>query len=223
MVGKKRSARKSRANGASAKRIHRKKKYWNDQLSQFHEYDLGNVKGKVRTYEQNKCVLQAMKLALQICVDLMNDTDSNFSSSDINWTKIDHYIQQNMGMKLNHVIELREEFLKNGNVLVFGKNIENDDNNHNNINPQSKLTRDQITGILQEVDRAHSNGESVTRQIMINYVRQTYDITVTKSTMSNYFRQLGLSWQNIKTKRRNVGAYRMDILRDYLIKLNDFL
>jgi transposase len=41
--------------------------------------------------------------------------------------------------------------------------------------------------------------------------------------MSRYFKQLGLSWKPIKSKKKNMGAYRMDALRSFLISYNNLL
>jgi hypothetical protein len=40
--------------------------------------------------------------------------------------------------------------------------------------------------------------------------------------MSRYFQQIGLTWRPVKYQKRTMGAYRMDALRDFLIKLNDY-
>ena len=34
-------------------------------------------------------------------------------------------------------------------------------------------------------------------------------------------KRLGLTWQPVKPKKRNVGAYRMDLLRDFIISFNN--
>jgi hypothetical protein len=34
------------------------------------------------------------------------------------------------------------------------------------------------------------------------------------------FQRLGMSWKNIRSNKKSIGAYRMDSLRDFLIKLD---
>jgi hypothetical protein len=220
MVLPKLAKRKSRSNLAKAVRVNRSKKDWFGVLDQFKTVDLGNSKGKVRTFECNKNIITAMQMALNIFVDLLKDKDSNFHVDDLYWTKIDNYVQQSFGLKSGYAQQLRKYFIDTGDVLIFGadENLEKQEQEP----PNKKLTKEQAVSIVQEVDRKHGNGETVTKQEMINYVRKQYNIELSKSAITRYFRQLGLSWQNARTKKRNVGAYRMDVLREYLIKLNSY-
>jgi hypothetical protein len=39
--------------------------------------------------------------------------------------------------------------------------------------------------------------------------------------MPKYFQKLGLTWRPIKLQKRNIGAYRMDLLREFLISLDN--
>ena len=43
---------------------------------------------------------------------------------------------------------------------------------------------------------------------------------VSRTTMARYFKRLGLSWKPVQTRQRNIGAYRMDLLRYYMISFD---
>jgi hypothetical protein len=57
---------------------------------------------------------------------------------------------------------------------------------------------------------------------MRNYIRNHLGVNLKKSAMSTYFRRLGLQWKPVRTKKRNLGAYRMDLLREFLIELDKY-
>jgi hypothetical protein len=39
-------------------------------------------------------------------------------------------------------------------------------------------------------------------------------------TISNYFKGLGLTWKRVSNKRRGMGAYRNDLLRQFMIDVD---
>jgi hypothetical protein len=51
-------------------------------------------------------------------------------------------------------------------------------------------------------------------------IKSQIEISISQSSMNFYFHRLGLSWKNVKGKKKNVGAYRMDALRDFIIEYN---
>jgi hypothetical protein len=162
MCKRKLAARKSRSNAAKAVRINRTKKDWNDMLSYFNSVDLGNNKGKVRSFECNKNIVSSIKMALNIFVDLVNDTESNFHVNDLYWSKIDDYIQRNFGLKSGYIQQLRKEFVETGNILVFGGD---EDIDKQEIDPPNKkLSKEQAISIIREVDKKHGNGETVSKK-----------------------------------------------------------
>ena len=77
-----------------------------------------------------------------------------------------------------------------------------------------------VQALVDEVDRQHARGKTVTNQLMRNYIFRTFHLKMCRRTMAKYVAKLGLSWKPIKTRKRSVGAYHMDLLRDYLIRFD---
>jgi hypothetical protein len=70
------------------------------------------------------------------------------------------------------------------------------------------------------VDKQHSEGRTVTNFKTRNFIRITYEIEVTQRSIRRYFKIIGLSWKKVKKKKRTLDGYRVDAIREYIIKLN---
>ena len=77
-----------------------------------------------------------------------------------------------------------------------------------------------VQAMVDEIDRQHARGKTITNHLMRNFIYQTFNLKMCRKTMGKYFQKLGLSWKPIKTRKRGVGTYRMDLLRDFLINFN---
>ena len=72
------------------------------------------------------------------------------------------------------------------------------------------------------MDERHTKGSTVHRQGLINWVRDEFQITISKTTMTSYLKKLGLTYRATKPRKRTLQSYRLTMIRDYLIKLNDY-
>ena len=76
--------------------------------------------------------------------------------------------------------------------------------------------------IASFIESEHAIGRSVTRRSLINESKNRYGIEVSKQTMSNYVSKLGLKYTRLKPKRRTLGEYRREVIREYLITLDNY-
>jgi Winged helix-turn helix len=102
----------------------------------------------------------------------------------------------------------------------------NDDMNVNlspstQLNNQSVLNKKQLEALISEVDDRHVAGETVTRKKMINFIKDKFDITISRSSMFRYFHKCGLSYKPTQKHQKKKVEYRMDLLRDYIIDFNN--
>jgi hypothetical protein len=74
--------------------------------------------------------------------------------------------------------------------------------------------------MIGKIDSVHAEGETVTRNKLRCFLKQEHCVSVSKSTITSYMRKTGMSYSPIAKKVRNTGAYRMDLLRYYLIKFD---
>jgi hypothetical protein len=80
-----------------------------------------------------------------------------------------------------------------------------------------------LLSLCQWVDKQHSEGRTVTNSKARNFIRITFEIEVTQRSVRRYFSRLGLSWQRVKTKKRTLDGYRIDAIREFLIKLDKYV
>ena len=221
------SAKKRRKQSELAKVRHGLKqvKAWKETALEFGALSLGivNPSGQSRTFEENKLVLLALNMLMKMMMRQVEE--GHMSIHSLSWTMLEEEVASSMHMKREHITELRKQFLEDGHVLVFGEEYGEDSKRGCAAKkyPQTtKLTTEHMLSIVTKVDDEHAKGATVTNRLLRNHIRDTFSITTHRSTMARNFRKLGLTWQKVKPKKKNIGAYRMDAIRDYLIKLNHF-
>ncbi len=195
---------------------------WEDQYEKFDKHNLKNPNGRVRTVEENRLILLSLKLLLK--QQLIMAKNNIFSVHDINWTELEFTISVALHVRREHVTDLRKTLLDEGCVLEFGHekgDLSIRGSGSPNAKPRDKLSYDQLLAIVDEVDACHNEGKTVTNPMIRNFIRMEFGIEVSERTVSRCFQKLGLSWKAIKNKKRNVGMYRMDLLREYLIEFNN--
>jgi hypothetical protein len=142
----------------------------------------------------------------------------------LSWTMLEEEIALFLQVKRKHVTKLRRSFFDDGDVTSLPKHNNNQQSNRGAGSPDyptaMKLDCDQLQELIKEVDSRHAGGKTVTNQLMRNFIRMTFQIDLSKSTMSSYFSNLGLEWKAIRSRKKNVGAYRMDLLRDFIVELD---
>lgn len=222
MVRVSQSKRSRQSNCAKSRHAKRTLRVWCQQLDSFDEYDLGNNKGKTRTAEENKLILLTIKLVLRL--QLAQVIGGERTIYTVSWTDIDNLVADSLQVRRVHVSALRKALFEDGDVLIFGEEYGPESvrgKGSPNAISTSKLSYIQLCSIQTEVDSYHCEGQAVTNRLIKNYVLHKYKIDVHRSTIAKYFVKLGLTYAPIKHKKRTVGAYRMDLLRDYLISFNN--
>jgi transposase len=216
MAPPKKKVMRNRSNISKANNDKKLKKFWNRKLIDLNKRDHpSGTNGRICTVHENFLILMSMKMLLQTYLQ-----HNLITIRKLNWTLLDAKVSTMLMVRQAHVTRIRKEFFNEGKIL-------DKKNGNKNIDPVLRgsyekkcLTRDQLEDIESEVELRHSEGKAVTNRLIRNYLQKKHNITVSKSTMSTYFNILGLSYKPIKSKKRNMGAYRMDILRDFLIELS---
>jgi transposase len=185
---------------------------------------LTNRNGKARTFEENKMIILALIGYLELHLEMVKLGVQDH----ISWTTIEKKVAHSFSMKYEHVKELRQEFLVTGQVIVWKRKDVVTENVLDELVPipprnRSKLLPHHLLSLCQWVDKQHGEGRSVTNSKVQNFIRITFEIEITRRSVQRHFAQLGLSWKKIKTKKRTLDGYRIDAIRDFLIKLNDYV
>ena len=212
----------------------KKKKEWKESLEKMIGINISNPKGRSRTCNENKLIFGTIRLVLSMYLELIDD--GFFSINDLTWYLIDTKVADNLQVKLKLVTDIRQKGYIDGDFSLLLNSCTSSNINLSEIvisesqqslvssicsNHQSILNEEIIQTIVDEVDRQHSNGKTLTNLLLRNFILQKYEITICKKTMGKYMKRLGLTWQPVKPKKRNVGAYRMDLLRDFIISFDD--
>ena len=198
---------------------------WKGIAEEFDDHvpSLRNPRGRSRTLDENKLVLLIMRGILRF--SLAQIEEGTMDVYNMSWTMIEESTAETVHMKREHVTELRKQLFEDGDVLVFGdENGEDSKRGAASEKYTSKmlLTPSQILQLVQEVDRLHAKGKTVVNRLIRNFARRNFGVSMHRSTMAQYFRRLGLTWKPVKSKKKNVGAFRMDAIRDYLVELNGY-
>jgi transposase len=77
--------------------------------------------------------------------------------------------------------------------------------------------------MVNKVDEQHKLGITVTRNKLRLFLQDLHGIKPSKSTITRYMRRGGVTYEPHKKKLKNRGTYRPELLRNYLIKLNDLV
>lgn len=201
---------------------HEKQLNWNEILMSFDSFTLENNKGRVRSAEENMLVLLTLKFYLRIQLD--NVKNKIISITSLSWTSLETTVAEALHVKREHVTTLRKMLFEQSTVLEFGHQygeLSTRGMGSPNAKSRGKLSYDQIVALVDEVDYCHSQGMTVTNSMIRNFLRLELNADLSESSVARYFRKIGLSWMPIKSKKKNVGMYRMDALREYLIKFNE--
>jgi transposase len=162
---------------------------------------------------ENKLILCAIALKLKWYMKWIEE--KKMSVCELNWSRIYNEVSEDFHVRRVHVVALYQQFIKDGDVLVFGKG----DNSKRGpkMLVHRKLNQQQGQSIVDVTDSYHIDGRTVTNRKIRNHIKLEYGIVLSKMTVSNYFKRLGLTWKKVTNKRRSVGEYRLDMLRSYII------
>jgi len=217
--------RASQSNVAKARQATVRKNYWRDVIEDFDERSasIANHYGRTCTVHENKLVLLALKMVVKLQFQMVEC--KAIPLKELTWTKIDKLVAKELHKSAQTVREIRQTFIDENEVLLYGEEFGDGSirgagaANYSTTNT-NKLTGEHLAELIKYVDGEHAEGRTVTNRICRNHIRDQFGIQLAKSMMSRYFCRLGLSWQPVKSKKRRVGEYRMDAIRDYLIGLD---
>ena len=214
MPSKTKRLKASKNNFGGAVEYNKITKDWNDQLDDLKVSIPPESRGRVRTIHEKYLVLMGLRLAL---THHLEGIDNLVDAKSLNWTMIEKEVAVTFHIRESNVHDIRQQFFDEGEVEeveTLPRGAAAYDNR--------KLNNDHLQSIVDEVNRQHKDGESVTIINIQNWIKFTYTILLSMTTIQNYFKILGLSYSAIQFKKRNIGAYRMDLLRDFIKKLSHF-
>jgi len=217
--------RASRSALANFRRAKARRRQWAEMLEHLDERRsaLRNATGRTCTVEENRLVLLAINCVLRSYLQLYDA--GAIAITELTWANIDRAVASEMLKSAKTIRELRQTYMEDNEVLVFGEEHGEESTRGGGAKAYSfentkKLTGHLLLKLIEFVDKEHADGCTVTNRRCRNFLRIEHQVKVSKSTMSRYFHRLGLSWQPCKSKKRRVGEYRMDAIRDYLIELD---
>lgn len=216
---KKKAAQSKRAKNLV--KLKKLKRYWKRQVIDFGDYEGPSSKGRVRSIEENYLILMSLKMLLK---GYLKGKGLNMIKT-INWTMLENEVAKELRVKSSNVWKIRQQFLLDGTIITCGKKATKEEKSNRGAAAESynnrKLNREQLQSMIDEVNKRHREGKGVTNRLMRCFLKKEYDIIISATALQNYFKILGLSYKPIKCKKRNIGAYRMDMLRDFLVKLSE--
>jgi hypothetical protein len=217
------ASKRKRDNLSKARHSIKLQKMWQERLSEFSGFDLANPMGRCRTEPENKLVLLTLKLVLELYLEKM--ANKEIAAHELSWTLIENRVADGLHMRRDYITKLRQLLYEENAVGVFGDEEEKTRGKGSPVskavNAGNKLTQEQLQALVKEVDECHSNGSTVNCTIMKNFLNNKFKVDIHETTIGSYLKKVGLSYKPVKAKKRNLGAYRMDLLRDYLLEFND--
>jgi transposase len=158
--------------------------------------------------EQNVDILCALKV--QIRTEL-----EHRDPREITKTGVDASVAADFHTSAETVREIRKTYEATGEVAYWKS--ETRGAGADSYPTKQKLSFVQQLRLASHIDTQHAAGRRVTNKTCINFLASTYNITISRSTMAAYLSRLGLSWRKVKPKKRTLGSYRKDAIRDFLI------
>lgn len=224
--------RHSRAAVAVAKSNQRKIKEWKSEYEVFAEQalEIRNARGRTRTKEENQLLLLALLACLRRRIEAAEEDRSQLCH--LNWTSIETEIMEDFGVGRNNISILRRVFLEEideddfniqYNVSVFGeKNIRGGASPTFDKDQQYKVSNQMLQGIVGFIDKMHAEDSSATNERIRNFIKDEYDVVVSRRTVQRCLRRLGLDWRKTKPKRKTFSSYRRSSVREYLVSLDQY-
>lgn len=188
-----------------------------------HRDRLRNDRGRSRSIEENRVTLLAMIASMQLWLELIET--GVWDVLDWHWSFFDMKFARAMKQKQQHINKLRLHFMEFGEVYVFGcEKAEESLRGQASPRYTSKriLNEDQCRWLVNYIDEEHAEGRSVNNTNIRTAIFTEFNIELSRQTMGEYLKYLGLSWKRAKGRARKFGEYRADAIREYLIGLSRF-
>ena len=184
---------------------------------------IGNDRGRIRTFEENRVTLLAMIAMMQLWLEMVDK--GALDVLDWTWSHFDMIFSRAMKQKQQHIRSLRTHYAEHQEVLVFGEEKGEDSlrgKASKNYKESRILTDQQCQWIIKYVDDEHAEGRSVNNTNLRSALFTEFDLELSRQTTANYLKLLGLSWKKAKGRSRKFGDYRSDAIRSYLIGLSKY-
>ena len=121
---------------------------------------------------------------------------------------------------INYVRELRQDFMEDGDILVYGGNSRGLGSQIAKVPPKNKVTGDMLKCIAKVVDEEHSKGKAVVARDIVAYLLENFYLKVNRTTAGRALKGMGLTWAPIKKVKRSYSSYRIASIREFLINLD---
>jgi hypothetical protein len=180
------------------------------------QYDLSNHRGRTRTEHENKLILWSVLMLIKTYLSFVQQKKMDIG--EVSWYRIYQTVAINLHVQKQHVVELCQQLLQDGDILVFGKGECSKRGPKEQVH--QLLTQQQVQSTVGRIDEYHADGRTIINRLVRMYISIEFEITLSKMTVSNYFKQLGLTWKRAMNKKRHIGDYRKDLLRTFLIEFN---
>ena len=193
--------------------------YWNAQIKQFDALceGLGGIQGKVRTFEENKLLLLVVGQELKLKVKEAEEWET--PDFKVSWTDVKRSVCKKYHVDYDHIDWITKGLIDEGVVLV-----DDDPTPRGAGSPKyeskSKLTPGQLLLLSKHIDELHANGKSTSKARLQTYLKREFKVEVSLTTIGNYMKKMGLTYRKSKVRKRTLSSYRLEVIRDYLIKLD---
>ena len=182
-----RRQRLSRSANAVHRRNIKRLNTWKSSQAVLDQVYLGNNKGKVRSFEENRSAVASIRMMVNLYLRLLQE--NKIKLEDIKWSAIYDDVAINHHMKRSHVVSLAREFMATKQILVFGGDEKRGQGNQKYNNGRMILNREEMCSLIHEVDLKHALGMTITNQLMRNYVKEKYNVVMHRTTMLQYFKK----------------------------------
>jgi hypothetical protein len=144
--------------------------------------------------------------------------ENKIKITEVSWRFLYDEVSSKLHVKRQYVVDLHCQLVDEGCVFLFGHGDGSKrgpkEEIHRRLNPL------QVQSMVDSVDDYHANGRTITNREIRDYLMLEHQITLSNMTISNYFERLGLTWKRVNNKRRGMGAYLKDLLRQFMIDID---
>ena len=204
----------------------RRKKEFVDLLGYLdgHIDALKNVRGRVRSVDENKLTVLVFRRELQLAIKELENADDHYCT-DLTLNKVYNRVADTLCMDRKEVKRLKEAFCGDDDKAGTTASVEPVKNNANrgkgsaNAKPHGKLTKEVRLKLIGYIDKKHAAGKKVNRKELRNWLRKKQSVEISSSALGRTMVCLGLSYKPSKPTARNNNACRVDQISPHVPNL----
>jgi hypothetical protein len=170
-------------------------------------------KGRVHSYEENKLFIHGIKLVWYMVVQFAYNRI-------IDWSQITETFILNETARYFRVGYRQVKFVYDHiceGVVAVQETVKRGAGSPRYVSKR-KLNPDQLAQLLNHINEVHFNGATNSISQLQKFFKNELKVDMSTRTIINYMRWLGLSWKKANPRKRTLGAYRLEVIRDYLQK-----